>query len=398
MIVQFNSNSGEKYFHLYTDHTSYLLHVLPTGHLEHLYYGKKVNVDEDTVACFSEKRSFVSGNSVAVKADVNSNKEICLDDLCLEYSTRGRGDFREPMIEYLPEGEGAGYTSDFVFESAEIIDLENHHANLKENTLSQSHPLSYNADYHLTITLREPTDHTTLILHYSVYESCDIITKRAVFWNTGKVPVTLNRLLSNQLDFDNSYSDKNICFTSFNGAWTREMSKHTTLLSGGTISNKSTTGSSSNYANPFVMVHPEKTSENEGEVYGFNLVYSGNHAEILQVTPYHKLRFLSGITPDFPLAKLKTGEKFEAPEAVLGYSAEGFNGLSICMHSFVNKHVVRGTWKLKDRPILLNSWEAAYFKITESRLVKLAKKAAECGIELFVMDDGWFGKRNDDKS
>ncbi|MBP3238337.1 MAG: alpha-galactosidase [Lachnospiraceae bacterium] len=404
MIKRFKDKNSGEVFHISTKNTSYLFRVLPTGHLEHLYYGKKVNADADTVNCFMERRSFVSGNSVTVSEDRYTSKnnndistkngagegktEISLDDICLEYSTRGMGDFREPMIEYLPEGESSGYTADFIFDSARLID----------GNEAGSLPCSYGADGYLLITLREPVDHTTLVLHYAVYESCDVITKRAVFWNSGKKTVMLNRLLSNQLDLDNSYYDKNICFTSFNGAWTREMAKHTTMLNGGTISNKSTTGSSSNFANPFVMVHPENTGEDAGEVYGFNLVYSGNHAEILQVTPYHKLRFLSGINPDFPLARLESGESFEAPEAVLCYSTDGFNGLSRGMHEFVRNHVIRGKWKAKDRPVLLNSWEAVYFKLTEARLLKLAKKAADCGIELFVMDDGWFGNRNDDRS
>ncbi|MEE1114490.1 MAG: alpha-galactosidase, partial [Eubacterium sp.] len=156
------------------------------------------------------------------------------------------------------------------------------------------------------------------------------------------------------------------------------------------------TGSSSSRANPFVMLSRQDTTEGAGECWGFNLVYSGNHAETAEVNAYDKTRFLSGINPQGFSCLLEPGEAFEAPEAVMTYTNRGFRQLSHNMHHFVREHIVRGTWKNKVRPVLLNSWEAAYFKIDEGKLLKLAKAGADVGIELFVMDDGWFGKRNSD--
>jgi alpha-galactosidase len=144
------------------------------------------------------------------------------------------------------------------------------------------------------------------------------------------------------------------------------------------------------------MASAVNTSENYGEVYGFNLVYSGNHYESVEKSPYGKVRFLSGINPTSFEWKLAKGESFLTPEAVMTYSSTGYNGMSGQMHDFVSKHILRGPWKDRLRPVLLNSWEASYFKISESKLMRLARKAKQVGIELFVMDDGWFGERNDD--
>jgi alpha-galactosidase len=146
------------------------------------------------------------------------------------------------------------------------------------------------------------------------------------------------------------------------------------------------------------MVHAADATEKSGEVYGFNLIYSGNHYEALSVNGYGKSRFLTGINPDGFSFILNPGDVFEAPEAVMTYSDRGYSQMSIHMQHFVREHIVRGEWKRKVRPVLLNSWEAAYFKIDESKLLRLAKAAKETGMELFVMDDGWFGQRNDDTS
>ena len=144
------------------------------------------------------------------------------------------------------------------------------------------------------------------------------------------------------------------------------------------------------------MISRRGATEDYGDVYGFNLVYSGNHYESVEKNPYGKVRFLSGINPQGFSWKLQKGESFTSPEAVMTYSSSGYNGMSGQMHDFVSKHILRGPWKDRLRPVLLNSWEASYFKISESKLLRLARKAKEAGIELFVMDDGWFGERNDD--
>lgn len=161
--------------------------------------------------------------------------------------------------------------------------------------------------------------------------------------------------------------------------------------------NESYTGTSSSRTNPFMMLAETGTNEDSGACYGINLIYSGNHYEAMEVSGYGKTRFVAGINPQSFSWQLEPGATFEAPEAVMVYSPLGYNGMSQCMHRFVREHIVRGTWKKKTRPVLLNSWEASYFDINERKLLALAKAGKEAGIELFVMDDGWFGERNDDK-
>lgn len=145
------------------------------------------------------------------------------------------------------------------------------------------------------------------------------------------------------------------------------------------------------------MLAETGTNEDSGACYGINLIYSGNHYEAMEVSGYGETRFVAGINPQSFSWQLEPGATFEAPEAVMVYSPLGYNGMSQCMHRFVREHIVRGTWKKKTRPVLLNSWEASYFDINERKLLALAKAGKEAGIELFVMDDGWFGERNDDK-
>mgnify|MGYP000335021309 FL=1 len=160
--------------------------------------------------------------------------------------------------------------------------------------------------------------------------------------------------------------------------------------------NASYTGTSSSRDNPFVMLGKEHTTEDAGECFGFNLIYSGNHYEAAEVGSFGKVRIVSGINPQSFCFTLESGESFEAPEAVMTYASDGYNAMSQNMHRFVREHIVRGTWKKKERPVLLNSWEAAYFDINERKLLSLAKAGKEAGIELFVMDDGWFAKRDND--
>jgi alpha-galactosidase len=194
------------------------------------------------------------------------------------------------------------------------------------------------------------------------------------------------------VDFDRD----DLVIHSFGGSWAREMNHYETPLSGGKFVNSSLTGTSSNRANPFVMLAPKETTEDVGVCYGMNLVYSGNHYEAAEVNGYHKTRFVSGINPTQFSYTLDPGAEFTSPEAVLSYSKEGFNGLSQNLHHFVKEHIVRGIWQKKARPVLLNSWEAMYFDISESKLLKLAKAGKDVGVELFVMDDGWFGNRDND--
>lgn len=367
-------------YKLDTDNTSYIFRECESGHLQHLYYGRKIHADAQ-VLC--EKHVSIPGNTNIYSPDFNN---FSLEDMCLEMSSWGKGDIREPFIE-VSHADGSS-TSDFLFESSKIT---------LGKEESETLPGSYDEDGnvgHLTVILKDSNYNLKLELHYYVYEKCNVITRSAKFINESTDDVRLNRLMSMQLDFNDSDYE----LSSFNGAWIREMNRNIISLEAGKYVNESVTGTSSNRANPFVMIARHNTSENFGECFGFNLIYSGNHYEAAQVNSYGKLRIVTGINPSLFSYKIRAGESFETPEAVMTYGYAGFNSMSHNMHDFVNNHIVRGKWKNRVRPILLNSWEAAYFNINEKKLLRLAKAGKEAGIELFVMDDGWFGERNDDTS
>ncbi len=367
-------------YKLDTDNTSYIFRVCESGHLQHLYYGRKIHADAQ-VLC--EKHVSIPGNTNIYSHDFN---DFSLEDMCLEMSSWGKGDIREPFIE-VSHADGS-ITSDFLFESSKIT---------LGKEESETLPGSYDEDGkvgHLTVILKDSNYNLKLELHYYVYEKCNVITRSAKFINESTDDVRLNRLMSMQLDFNDSDYE----LSSFNGAWIREMNRNIISLEAGKYVNESVTGTSSNRANPFIMLARHNTSENFGECFGFNLIYSGNHYEAAQVNSYGKLRIVTGINPSLFSYKISAGESFETPEAVMTYGYGGFNSMSHNMHDFVNNHIVRGKWKNRVRPILLNSWEAAYFNINEKKLLRLAKAGKEAGVELFVMDDGWFGERNDDTS
>ncbi|MBP5159204.1 MAG: alpha-galactosidase [Lachnospiraceae bacterium] len=370
-------------FVLETSRTSYIFRVMETGHLEHLYYGSRIEVSEgDDLTALFEKKKSIPGTTIAYS---ENHGDVSLEDVCLEMSAYGKGDVREPFICVVhPDGSR---TSDFLYKSYEI------RKKTGMNTLPSSYDEKGETD-ELVITLKDKSYDLVLELIYSTFDGCDVIARRAVFLNHSKGDCRLERLMSLQLDLDvNDYT-----FTNFTGAWGREMDRHDFPCHQGRIVSSSYTGTSSNRANPFVMLHEPYATEEKGECFGFNLVYSGNHFECAETSSTGKLRVLTGINPEGFEFCIEPDGCFESPEAFMTFSDGGFRQMSLNMHHFIREHIVRGTWKYRERPILINSWEAAFFNITEKRLTDMAKKASEAGIELFVMDDGWFGNRNDDTS
>lgn len=378
-----------KLFVLGTDSTAYSFRVTREGLLEHLHYGGPLGpIDNDTaasdaVSVMSEKVSHAKGNAINYRKD---SMTFC-EDMLLEQSSLGKGDFRDPfvMIEY-PDGST---TSDFIFESYRI-----NKEPVGMNTLPTAMPAGDGDVTQLVIVLKEAVRPVGMELIYTVYPHCDVITRRTVVVNYGTEPVILHRVMSTQVDLD----DNGYKLITFNGHWTREMMKQETRIAQGMLVNRSLTGTTSNRANSFVMLADADAGEDHGEVFGFHLLYSGDHYESACVSGFDKTRFLSGIEPTHFSWTLGSGERFEAPEAAMTFTEEGYRGISRSMHAFIRRHITRGRYRDELRPILLNSWEAAYFDIDDDKLISLAKKAVECGIELFVMDDGWFKGRNNDMS
>ncbi|MCR4770799.1 MAG: alpha-galactosidase [Oscillospiraceae bacterium] len=379
-----------KIFALQTARSSYVFRVTDTLRPEKLHYGASLGWDESTpdeliaadCAAMTEKREFEPGNVIAEDA---LHKPFTLEDMCLELSSYGKGDIRDPFITV--RNSDGSFSSDFLFEKAE--------KRRPEPPMGMPGAYSDGDDAErLAVTLKDRASGLTLELYYDVYADCDVICRSCRVINGGDRPVTVLRLMSTQLDF----SKDEWAMTVFHGAWAREMERETLPVGHAKLVNSSFTGTSSSRSNPFVMLHRPDATETAGDCCGINLIYSGNHYSSAQLNSFGKLRFVSGINPEQFAWTLQPGEALDSPQAVMAFSGEGFGGMSRSMHRFVRKHIVRGPWRDKERPILLNSWEACYFDVNESKLLRLAEAGKKVGAELFVLDDGWFGERGDDTS
>lgn len=366
-------------FRLDTANTTYLFRITKFGHLEHIYYGVRIDSSEpyDVLA---QKPTIITGSSVMYS---ESNELYCLDNICLEWSDNGRGDYRQSPTEFkMPDGS---FVSDFIYSSYYI----------KEGCINMNAmPSSYGGDQTLVITLKDTSCGVRIDLYYTVFEEANIITRRAVLINEDENPVLIRRMMSMIIDVP----DRNFNMLTLDGGWIKEAHLHTRPVPYGITINSSTTGSSSNRHNPGFVLAEADATQDSGYVYGFNLVYSGNHFSSVEKSGNDFVRVAAGINPHCFEWKIGKGESFESPEAVLTFSEYGFNGMSHNMHYFVNQHIVRSDWKNRERPVLINNWEAHFFNFSENKLLQLAKSAKELGIELFVLDDGWFGERNSDKA
>lgn len=366
-------------FRLHTENTGYWFRVTSFGHLEHIHYGERLQ--EQAVETLLVKRTTMLGSSVLY--DV-SDPTYCLDTMQWEWSGIGKGDYRHAPAELkMPDGT---FVSDFTFQSYEI---------LSGSIPPKELPGAYDADgacQTLKITLYDVHAEVELQLYFTVYPQTDVITRRCVLKNVNENPLVIRRLMSMMLDMPN----RGFSMTTFDGGWIKEAHRHDRKLQYGMYVNESTTGASSNRHNPGFLIFEQGANQMQGRVYGFNLVYSGNHYSAVELSNHDLVRVMSGISPHCFEWMLHTGEEFETPEAVMTFSGGGFNGLSQNFHAFVQNHIVRGDWKDKERPVLLNNWEAHFFHFTQGRLLRLARRAKRLGVELFVLDDGWFGARDSD--
>lgn len=374
-------------FVLETENTSYLFEVGESGHLFQLYYGSKLKFEDGGAEmmrlALSEKCKYPIGNAISYS---ETYPNVVLENRLLEFSTLGKGDVRTPFIE-VSHSDGST-TADYLFESFSITE-----GAISLDGLPSAYAKEEEAQT-LTIVTVDRQYQSRLILNYVVFPKADCIVRNAKLVNDSDDTMCVKRLMSTQLDLYPMPTK----VTHFGGSWTNEMNRFDTKLEHGFFVNESMTGTSSSRNNPFIMVSEENCSEDFGLCYGVNLLYSGNHFETVEINGFGKERIQAGINPTGFCWKLEAGESFESPQAVLTVSKQGYMGLSKNMHYFVRNHIVRGTWQFKERPVLLNSWEAAYFKFDEGKLLKMAGAAKKAGVELFVMDDGWFGKRDDDKT
>ncbi len=370
----------DKTFLINTKSTSCMLMVNEHGHIEQIHYGAPVEMGDAEALRY--KRTMPYGSQVMYTPEDGT---YCLDNVPLNWSGIGKGDFRiTPLEMKMPDGS---YTADFGFDSFELRE-----GDFPAKTL----PCAYTEDKAeaetLIISLRDKVFNIKLSLIYTAYINENVITRRAVLQNLEKESIEIRRIMSMLMDLPNG----GYKMITLDGDWISEANRHDRRLMPGCFVNESTTGGSSNRHNPGVMLAEEGANEDRGRVYGFNLVYSGNHYTAVELSSRNMVRVVSGINPLCFFWTLKNGECFETPEAVMTFSEAGFNGMSRNFHDFVNGHIVRGDWKGRERPVLLNNWEAHFFKFTRRKLLRLARRAKKLGVELFVLDDGWFGNRNDD--
>ena len=378
MAIVYDASS--KTFNLSTSKTSYVLKVLDSNHVAHVYWGKKIKAKNlDYVLRSKNWGSFLT--------NTDNIDDFMLEMTPQEYPGYGSTDLRTPAVE-LQFSDGTSAT-DFRYESHNIYAGKN-----KLNDLPATYVEDENEAMTLELTLVDSLKNVKLILSYSVFEEFDAITRSVKIINESNEDVNINRVLSANVDFrDSDYE-----LLQLSGAWARERHIIRKEIRSGSQSIESRRGSSSHAQNPFMALVRKDTTEQHGEVYGFSLIYSGNFLANVEVDMYENARAQIGINPfDFTWL-LKSKEEFIAPEAVLVYSNEGLTGMSHIYNCLYGKRLCKGKYRDEVRPILINNWEATYFDFNETKIKEIAREATNLGMELFVLDDGWFGKRDDDNS
>ena len=370
--------TNESVFHLQTNSLSYIFHKDDLGLLFHDYFGNKVELVDFDVKPIQLKASVQKGTSTIY--DEAKNPDLSMDLVPLEFSFPHKGDYKSTPI--LLKNEKFGYVFDFKFAGHEIRKVQP----------LEGLPTPHDGDEELVIFLNDEKANVKLELHYYIFEKDDVLCRNLVVVNESELDLFVQKALSYQLDLVN----KNFELITLSGGWAAEMNRQVQPIVEGKYSIESRTGNSSNRFNPFFMVKERTAGLDNGDVYSFNLIYSGNHLAEVELSHYGLLRVEAGINPFCFEYKLAKGERFETPIAVLTYSNKGINGASKNMHRFINDHVIPTQWNNTLRPVVINNWEGTYFKFKQSKLLGIAKDARKYGAELFVLDDGWFGARNSD--
>ena len=359
--------------HLRNSQISYVLCEMPGGALAHLYFGPRL--ERLNAANLLRRANVAIDESFSVQ-------ECMLDRLPQEYPSFGLGDMREGALTVVgPDGTCA---VDLRLDGVEALDqkpaLVGLPATRGEGCVA------------LRLTLRDGHTGLSVLLDYAIYDDCPAVTRSARIVNDGPEPLTVTRACSLCLDLP----DDNWQLVTLSGSWAREREVCRRPMAQGYQGVSSRRGASSLQVSPFMAVVRPETTEAQGEAIGTTLIYSGNFNAGAEVTQYGSTRLLLGIDDRDFTWRLAPGEAFQTPEAALVYSREGIGGMSRGFHRLWENHLLPARWMHRPRPVLLNSWEAAYFDFDADKLLSIAEAAAEAGVELFVMDDGWFGHRDDD--
>ena len=371
-------DDSSKFFRLVTNNTEYQIKADKFGVLKHVWYGGRTDTDMEYLLqypwiCFSGS-IYDAGNDYAYSLNTQP----------LEYSCEGNGDFRAYAIS--ATHNNGTHSLDLRYESYEI----------KKGKYSiPGLPAVYAEEKEaetLEITLKDTASEVRVTLRYGILENLDIITRSAAITNSGNDNVFLENAASLCLDIPQGQWE----WVHFHGRHAMERVVERSKLVHGIQESSSTRGASSHQQNPTVLLCSPDCTETTGSCYGAALMYSGSFQTKIQLDEINQVRLVMGIHPDLFRWELKQGDTFYTPEVILSYSDTGMETLSHSFHKVIREHVCRGEYKLAERPVLINNWEATYFDFDEEKIYKIAEQAAELGVDMLVLDDGWFGKRDSD--
>lgn len=381
-IMAIKVSENGRLFTLQTKDSSYQMFADEKNVLLHLYYGEKIGEENLSGLIFCTDMGF-AGNP----EEAGLNRKYSLDALPQEIPGSGVGDFRDDMIE-IRHADGS-FAADFRFDSYEILD---------HSYAIPGMPALYDTEEEkgetLVITMTEKASDIVLKLFYGVFEKENVITRAARLENHGETAIELEKMLSFSMDL--MYENYEMIY--FSGRHAMERTAERIPVQHAKVEIGSTRGTSSHHYNPAVILCEEGAGETHGSCIGACLVYSGNFVAAAQKDQKNQTRFQMGIHPTNFCFHLEKGEAFDTPQAILSYSGTGLTKLSQQYHEIIREHICRGAYKHAKRPILINNWEATYFDFNEEKILKIAEQAQKLGIEMLVLDDGWFGKREDDNS
>lgn len=368
----------EKLFQLDTEHTTYAIGIVDEEKfLGHIYYGGRIKDNRLGYLLRIHEAPFVPSKN-------NRDRVSFLDSFPMEYPCHGLGDYRESCIAVRTEEGNTGLSLTYVS-----------HSITAGKPPLEGLPASFGTEKEcetLEIVCEDKNAGIRAVLQYTAFEKTDVITRSVKVTNHGKIPVFLTKVYSTCLDMDNREFE----VISMHGSWARERHLQTVPVSHGKYSVESIRGESSHQDHPFMALQTPGTTQQTGQVYAMNFVYSGNFKAQVQSDQFDQVRMTMGIHPEDFAWKLEAEESFQSPEAVMIYSDEGLGKMTRSFHDFYRNHLIRSPYKNKKRPVLINNWEATYFDFDTEKLIAIAKEASDLGIEMLVMDDGWFGNRFDD--